>query len=116
MKKEDILLIQEAARQSEALVGEINKVIVCFKNGQEQAGFNLILNITSRIEMVMSVLSETNLELPKNIKYEKINLVLSKVVEALEDGEFEAASDTFTYDVLPIIKEIDNQLRLRVAN
>ncbi|WP_297417061.1 hypothetical protein [Clostridium sp.] len=88
----------------EDLVGKIN-------SGQENNAMLLIAEIADGLEWLINVVTLT-VELHKgDISIESLKEKLEEVIEALENEDYVLTGDLFNYEILPILEEIQNNIR-----
>ncbi|NFO04372.1 hypothetical protein FDB23_09650 [Clostridium botulinum] len=98
------------------LINGIEKAVEYFQGGEERKGCDLILPITEGIQWMTDALLVTKDVHKQNIDLKNINEKLNEIVDALENRDFVLIGDLFQYELIPVLKDIQNDINKTIEN
>ncbi|MCI1477729.1 MAG: hypothetical protein LKH93_00305 [Clostridium beijerinckii] len=113
---EQMEALRTANEYLENLLGGVKKVVNYIEQGEEEKGIDLIQPIADGIEWLLSAVNLTQEAHKGSVEIGQINEKLGEVVDALENEDFVLVGDLFNYEILPILEDIQNNIRLIVRN
>ncbi|KYH34808.1 hypothetical protein CLTEP_12730 [Clostridium tepidiprofundi DSM 19306] len=94
----------------ENLINGIQKAVVFFQSGEEKKGAELLVPIIDGIEWINEAIIVTKDVHKGKITLDGMNDMLKEIVEAFQNQDFVLIGDLFEYEIIPAIKEIENEI------
>lgn len=113
---EQMEALRTASEYLENLCGGVRKVVNYIEQGEEEKGMDLIPPIADGIEWLLNAVNLTQETHNGSIDVGDINEKLGEVVDALENEDFVLVGDLFNYEILPILEDIQKNIRTIVQN
>ncbi|WP_206811760.1 hypothetical protein [Paradesulfitobacterium ferrireducens] len=115
MKEQKIDVLHTASEYIDRLIEGINQAVNHFQTGQELKGLNLIEPIVEGFQWLTQAL-----DLTQDIHARKIDLVplnnhFKEIVASFEKEDYVLISDIFQYEVIPVLEEWRETLRLSLG-
>lgn len=84
-------------------------------SGEENNGIKLIYFIVDEFQLLIKLI-----EITKNFHKGKItigntNSILSEIIEAMENEDYVLVGDLFEYEFIPVLEEIQNEIKNFIA-
>ncbi|KEH94444.1 hypothetical protein [Clostridium massiliodielmoense] len=116
MSNEKMEVIITANEYLNNLEEGIHKVVEAFQQEDEKKGCSLIPLVAEGINWIIDVVNLTKDIQKENIDISQIDEKLEEIVEAIESEDYILVGDLFEYEVLPIIKDIHENIRNILEN
>ena len=113
---EQIEALNTANEYLNNLKNGINKFVEYVDNEKENMAFELIPLIADGIDWISNVVKLTSDVHKGKININGIEEKLTEVAEALENEDYILVSDLFNYEVIPILEQTHQQIRLIIQN
>lgn len=113
---EQMEALRTANEYLDNLIGGVKKVANYIEQGEEEKGVELISYIADGIEWLLSAVNLTQEVHEGSVNIGAINEKLEEIVEALENEDYVLVGDLFNYEILPILEDIQGNIRNVVNN
>lgn len=98
------------------LISGIKKAVEYFQAGEDKKACDLIFPISEGIGWMNDALMVTKDLHKQDINLTDMNVKLSEIVEALENGDFILIGDLFQYELTPILEDIQKNINKVLAS
>lgn len=116
MIEEKMEALKTADEYIDKLRNGINELVHFISEGKEEKAMEYIPLLSDGMLWVLQVLELTEDVHEKNIDINHINEKLNEVVEAVENEDYILIGDLFKYEILSILDEIQDGMRLAIVN
>lgn len=113
---EQIEALKTGNEYLDKLIDGVKKVVTYIEQGEEEKGIGLIPSIADGIEWILNLVNLTQEVHNGSIAGGDIHEKLEEIVEGLENEDYVLVGDLFNYEVLPILEEIQQNIRKIVLN
>ena len=93
----------------------LQEVSNLFQSGENYQGAQSIFNVIDGIQWLTDALTLTLDILKEKIDISELNGKLSEIVEAFENEDYVLVGDLFQYEVLPILEEWEQNIKVSNA-
>lgn len=94
----------------------IEDVVNKINSGNENNGVALIAQVADGIDWLAGILKLTSDVHKGRISIEDMNEKLGEIIEALENEDFVLTGDLLEYELLPVLDNVQNDIRKIIAN
>lgn len=89
----------------------IKNISDLIQEGREEESFSLVAQVADGLQWVDEAFNATKDYHNKELNLEKINEFIEEIAEALENEDYILVSDLFAYEILPIIEDIQENIK-----
>ena len=113
---EKIEILKTTSEYLVNLKGGIENLVVLMNEEKEQQACGIIPEIADGVGWVLNVTNLTSDILGEVENLDEINNFLTEIVEALENEDYILVSDLFNYEILPILENLHEVIKIKVLS
>lgn len=114
MSAEKIETLQTVNEYLYNLEAGINDIVNLIQQGNEMEGIKNIILILDGIDYVCKAIILTEDIHKEEISLEELNSQLEEIIEAFENEDYILLGDLLNYELLPIINEIHEKIKISI--
>ncbi|EKQ51132.1 MULTISPECIES: hypothetical protein [unclassified Clostridium] len=114
MSKEKIEVLRTTDEYLDKLKKGIEDAVNLIQEGNEIEGIKNIIPVFEGIEYISQAINLTREVQEEEIELEDLNAQLREMIEAFENEDYILLGDLLNYELLPILEEIHEKIRISI--
>ncbi|RQV98503.1 MAG: hypothetical protein EH225_13140 [Calditrichaeota bacterium] len=95
--------LENSIKAANLLIPKLADVSLFLQTGKDKEAMDIVISLTEILQKIVGLLSLYNTD---NIDIDKLNSILSELVEAFDAGDFILIGDLLEYEITPILSEM----------